>query len=119
VRLLADEGVDRQIVERLRKDGHDVAYVAEMAPGIVDEAVLSQGRNPASVLITADKDFGELVFRRRQATTGVLLVRLLGLTPATKASLVSAVIREHAHELPGAFAVLTPGNIRIRRELFS
>ena len=119
MRFLADEGVDRQIVEHLRQDGHDVAYVAEMSPGIVDEAVLTQSRDTASVLITADKDFGELVFRRRQATTGVLLVRLSGLTPTTKASLVSAVVREHTHELLGAFAVLSPGNIRIRRELFS
>ena len=60
-----------------------------MAPGIVDEVVLTQSRSSASVLITADKDFGELVFRRRQATTGVLLVRLSGLAPATKGCLRS------------------------------
>jgi predicted nuclease of predicted toxin-antitoxin system len=76
--FLADEGVDRQIVERLRLDGHEVSYVyvAEMAPGIMDEVVLSESRNSESVLITADKDFGELVFRQRQALTGVLLIRL-------------------------------------------
>jgi predicted nuclease of predicted toxin-antitoxin system len=94
VTFLADEGVDRQIVERLRLDGHKVSYVAEMAPGIMDEVVLSESRNSESVLITADKDFGELVFRRRQVSTGVLLVRLWGLTPATKASVVSAAIQE-------------------------
>ena len=74
--FLADEGVDRQIVERLRLDGHEVSYVAEMAPGIMDEVVLRESRDSSSVLITADKDFGELVFRQRQASTGVLLVRL-------------------------------------------
>ena len=115
--LLADEGVDRQIVERLRQDGHDVAYVAEMSPGITDELVLTQSRNLASVLITSDKDFGELVFRKRQASTGVLLVRLSGLGPVQKASMVSAVIRDHNGELPGAFSVLSPGNLRIRRAL--
>jgi len=86
-----------------------------MSPGIVDEVVLAESRNSRSVLITADKDFGELVFRRGQASTGVLLIRLLGLRPAMKAAIVSAAIRRHAQELPGAFAVLTPGNIRIRR----
>ena len=46
--FLADECVDRQIVERLRLDGHEVAYVAEMSPGIVDEVVLMQtGRRGA------------------------------------------------------------------------
>ena len=115
--FLADEGVDRQIVERLRLDGHEVSYVAEMAPGIMDEVVLRERRNSASVLITADKDFGELVFRQRQASTGVPLVRLCGLAPATKASVVSPAIQEHGRELPGAFAVLSHGNLRIRRML--
>jgi predicted nuclease of predicted toxin-antitoxin system len=76
VTFLADESVDRQIVERLRLDGYGVVYVAEMSPGVMDEAVLMESRVSASVLITADKDFGELVFRRRQASTGVPLVRL-------------------------------------------
>jgi predicted nuclease of predicted toxin-antitoxin system len=114
--FLADEGVDRQIVERLRLDGHHVAYVAEMSPGITDEVVLMESRISASVLITADKDFGELVFRQRQASTGVLLVRLWGLRPDTKATVVSGAIQEHGQELAGAFAVLSPGSIRIRRE---
>ena len=117
MRFLADEGVDRQIVERLRLDGHQVAYVAEMSPGIMDEVVLMESRISGSVLITADKDFGELVFRRRQASTGVLLIRLWGLTSAMKAAVVSGAIQKHGQELVGAFAVLSPGNIRIRREL--
>ena len=85
--FLADEGVDRQIVERLRLDGHQVAY------------------------------FGELVFLQRHASTGVLLIRLWGLEPAMKAEVVAGAIQEHGQDLPGAFAVLSPGNIRIRREI--
>ena len=115
--FLADEGVDRLIVERLRLDGHQVAYVAEMSPGIMDEAVLMESRISARVLITADKDFGELVFRQRLASAGVLLIRLWGLTSAMKTALVSRAIQEHGQELVGAFAVLSPGNIRIRREV--
>ena len=64
--FLADEGVDCQIVERLRLDGDHVAYLAGMSPGMLDEAVLTQSRISASVLIPADKGFGELVFRQRQ-----------------------------------------------------
>ena len=115
--FLADESVDRQIVERLRLDGHLVAYVAEMSPGIMDDTVLMESRISESVLITADKDFGELVFRQGQASTGVLLIRLWGLGPAIKAAVVSESIQEHGQELAGAFAVLSPGNIRIRREV--
>ena len=117
MKFLADEGVDRQIVERLRVDGHDVAYIAELDPGISDEVILSQSRASGSVLLTADKDFGDLVFRQHHSTPGVLLVRLSGLTAAAKASVVSVAIREHASELSGAFAVLSAGSIRIRHAL--
>jgi predicted nuclease of predicted toxin-antitoxin system len=81
------------------------------------KSFISESRNSQSVLITADKDFGELVFRQRQASTGVLLLRLWGLAPATKASVVSAAIHEHGRELTGAFAVLSHKSIRIRRML--
>jgi predicted nuclease of predicted toxin-antitoxin system len=115
VTLVADEGVDRQIVERLRLDGHFVAYIAEMSPGINDELVLAESATSSSLLITSDKDFGELVFRQRQVSNGVLLIRLWGLTSAMKAEAVSEAIRAHGQRLMGAFAVLTPGTIRIRR----
>ena len=58
--LVADEGVDRPVVERLRQDGHDVVYVAEQSPSTPDEEVLQQANARSAVLVTADKDFGEL-----------------------------------------------------------
>jgi hypothetical protein len=69
------------------------------------------------VLITADTDFGELIFRQRRTSMGVLLIRLWGLGPDTKAAVVSGAVREHGQELVGALLVLSPGNIRIRREI--
>ena len=62
--LFADESVDRPVVERLRQDSHDVAYVAELAPSITDDEVLRNANDRSAVLVTADKDFGELVFRQ-------------------------------------------------------
>ena len=115
MRFLADESVDRQIVDRLRLDGHVVRYVAEMDPGIRDDAVLDLTNEEADVLLTADKDFGELVFRQRQVTSGILLVRLAGLSPVHKAEVIASAINQHGSELPGAFAVLAPAAFRIRR----
>jgi len=66
--LLADEGVDRQIVNRLRREGHDILYIAEMEPGMPDEAVLESANRESRLLLTADKVFGELVFRQRRIT---------------------------------------------------
>jgi len=73
-----------------------------------------QIRNDA-VLLTADKDFGELVFHQRLNNQGFILIRLTGLSPTHKAGIVASAIRNHLSELPQAFGVITPGAIRIRR----
>jgi predicted nuclease of predicted toxin-antitoxin system len=85
---MADENIDRQIVERLRQDGHEVWYVAEMDPGVSDQEVLTFANNEQAVLLTADKDFGELVYRQELVNPGVILLRLAGLSPDVKAELV-------------------------------
>jgi len=115
VNLLADESVDRQIVDRLSQNGHAVRYTAEMEPGISDDIVLDLAHQEADVLLTADKDFGELVFRQGRLTSGILLVRLAGLSPARKAEVVGSAVSQHGAELPGAFAVVAPKSFRIRR----
>jgi predicted nuclease of predicted toxin-antitoxin system len=115
VNLVADEGVDRPVVDRLRQDGHDVVYVAELSPSAADEEVLRQANAQSAVLLTVDKDFGELVFRQGLAHSGVVLVRLAGLANATKAEIVAEVCRTRTAELIGAFSVVLPGQVRIRR----
>ena len=87
-----------------------------MDPGIPDEAVLALAREHQAPLVTADKDFGELVYRRQRVSSGVVLVRLAGLSQVKKAALVSRIITEHAPELPGLFTVVTPGMVRIRHQ---
>jgi predicted nuclease of predicted toxin-antitoxin system len=115
--LLADESVDAQIVERLRADGHDVPYVAEMSPSITDNEVLDRANADESPLVTGDKDFGELVFRLHRATYGVILIRLPGLPSPLKAAIVSDAIRLHRDDMLHAFTVISPGMVRIRRDL--
>jgi predicted nuclease of predicted toxin-antitoxin system len=112
--LLADESVERQVVERLRRDGHEVLYVAEMEPGISDDTVLERANESAALLLTADKDFGELVFGEgRLSSGGVLLIRLSGLSAQMKAQVVSDALTQHASELPNCFAVISPGRVRL------
>ena len=112
--IIADESIDGPIVTQLRQDGHNVEYVAEMAPGISDDAVLEHANHRQAVLMTADKDFGELVFRLQKMSCGVILVRLPGLTPSSKARLVSASLRSYATKMVQAFTVISTGRIRIR-----
>jgi predicted nuclease of predicted toxin-antitoxin system len=114
VKILADEGVDRPTVERLRQSGHQVWYVAEMEPGISDETVLDLANREEAVLLTADKDFGELVSRQGRMTGGIILIRLAGISPARKAEIVASALAAHGGEMAQAFTVITPGAVRIR-----
>jgi len=116
--LLADEGVERQIVERLRQDGHTVLYIAEMEPSTPDELVLERANEITALLVAADKDFGELVFReRRLSSGGVVLLRLAGLSAERKAEMVSEVFAARGSEFTHAFSVISPGKVRIRRQI--
>ncbi len=89
--LMADECVDRQVIARLHKEGHEVLYVAEMDPGISDEAILKRANQNNALLLTTDKDYGELIFRQNRISAGVLLIRLTGLSQIEKARIVHRV----------------------------
>lgn len=113
--LLADESVDRQIVERLRQEGHDVLYIAEVEPSISDNVVFDRANEKLALLVTGDKDFGEIVFRdNRLSSGGVVLLRLAGLSAEKKAEIVSDAFREYEAEFANHFNVVAPGKIRIR-----
>ena len=115
MKILVDEGVDKPIVERLRQDGLQVSYIAETNSGVDDDTVLDLAKENSALLLTADKDFGELVYRLHRVSHGVVLIRLSGLTASMKATITSEAIKEHGEELENAFTVITPDSIRIRR----
>ncbi len=113
--FVADESIDRQIVERLCDEGHSVWYIAEMAPSISDDEVLQLANNGSAPLITSDKDFGELVFRQNLVSYGVILIRLSGLPTESKAKIVADTITNHENNILGNFTVISPSRIRIRK----
>lgn len=76
--FVADEGVDSPIVEQLRQAGHTVLAIAETSPGVNDETVLESAQSQQAILITGDRDFGELAYRLRRVHFGIILVRLGG-----------------------------------------
>ncbi len=103
------------MVQRLRRDGHDVRYVAEMSPGILDEDVLRLAADADTILLTADKDFGELIFRQGYVKQGIVLYRLAGITGDEKERIISQAIAEHGEELLKSFGVITEAAVRIRK----
>jgi predicted nuclease of predicted toxin-antitoxin system len=112
--IVADESVAAAILERLRQDGLTVQAVRDFAPATTDKVILETADKANVLLLTEDKDFGEMVYRQNASHHGVVLIRLAGLSRALRAALVSEAIKLHAAEFLGAFTVVAPGGIRIR-----
>lgn len=77
--ILADENIAQQVVERLRQDGHNVRYTIQ-GQGLADTIVLDTAYREQALILTDDKDFGDLVIQQGLQTVGVVLVRLPGVS---------------------------------------
>lgn len=112
--FVCDEGVDAVIVKGLRAVATQVVWVAEACPGAPDDKVLEAANSLGAVVVTSDKDFGELVYRLGRAHCGVLLLRLHGMAPERKAQVVLAAIDAMGAWPADGFAVLTERRLRLR-----
>ena len=114
MKLLADENVPLGTVVALRHSGEDVLAVAEISPGAVDEDVLQLGRTQGRVIVTFDRDYGELVFRRQLAPpAGVLYLRFV---PDSAEELAAQIMELKASrvQLEGWFTTVSRNGIRQR-----
>ncbi|HZZ42759.1 MAG TPA: DUF5615 family PIN-like protein [Tepidisphaeraceae bacterium] len=114
MKLLADENISRQIVEQLRRLGHQVLWASESAAGADDSDWLETGEREGRLLITDDKDFGELVFRQQLASAGVILLRMHRLSLSQKLSRLESLWPQILSRPPGSFVVVTDHSIRVR-----
>ena len=114
-RFLADENFPGAAVRRLRKAGCDIEWIRTSAPGADDATILATASREKRILLTFDKDFGELAFRDRKITSvkGIVLFRLSMSPPKSAIERVVATITARA-DWSGHFWVIEPGRIRAR-----
>ncbi|MBI2193113.1 MAG: DUF5615 family PIN-like protein [Planctomycetes bacterium] len=114
MRIVADGNVSGSVIRELRRKGHDALSVKEAMRSESDEAVLRRAQSEERVVLTHDKDFGELAFRwGLPATTGVILYRLQGRNPKSVNRRVLEVF-ESRPDWSGCFAVVTEDRVRMR-----
>ena len=114
MRLLANENFPGDAVAALVAAGHEVIWVRKEAPGMKDPEVLAWAMREDRILLTFDKDFGELAWRSGlPATCGIILFRLPMPRPGVVAAALAARLAERA-DWAGNFAVIEPGRVRIR-----
>jgi predicted nuclease of predicted toxin-antitoxin system len=114
MRFLLDENVSRLVAERLRAGGFDVVSISEAKPGAQDSDVIERAEREGRILITEDRDFGELVVRQRLRIQGIILLELDRLTNSAEAELVAETIAVHETKLSGNLVVIEPARVRVR-----
>lgn len=113
MKFLLDVPVGRAVAEWLREQGHDVLEVRTIDPSLSDEAILSHAASQGRIVISLDKDFGELAVRRGAPHCGI--VRLPDVRVAERKALLQALIENHSDALErGAIITLTRSRVRIR-----
>lgn len=115
MRFLANENFPGDAVAKLRDGGHDVAWVRTDAPGASDQEVLARAQRERRILLTFDKDFGELAWRATlPAESGIVLFRIPMPAPMLVGELLARILAIR-QDWEGSFAVVEAGRIRIKR----
>lgn len=116
MRFVADENINPMLIERLRQDGHQVYSIFESARGLTNGAVLELANLLQAILISEDKDLGELVMGLEQPAVGVVLIRLPDnrLSEQEQTERVAQVVTQCEGQLHGALTIIKPEGTRFR-----
>lgn len=112
MRFLVDECTGPKVAAWLIAEGHEVFSVFDQARGLYDDDVLAKAINENWILITNDKDFGELVYRERRDHRGVIFLRLADERATNKIDVLQKLFTAYADQLPEQFVTVTETKVR-------
>ncbi|RJQ21495.1 MAG: hypothetical protein C4560_03760 [Nitrospiraceae bacterium] len=111
-KFIADVNVERPIVDYLTENGYDVKWIPDYDCEILDEDLLRIANKEKRILITNDKDFGELIFLQKKLSTGIILIRIKGQRVKDKLRLLKKLLQHYSKKLVNHFVVITDKKIR-------
>jgi predicted nuclease of predicted toxin-antitoxin system len=114
MKILADENCGLSFRSALANAGHDVRLIRDISPGLDDDAVFALAIEQGCVLLTHDRDFGNISERADARPPAIVLMRLRALNAATRAAMVVRVLAELGENLIGHFVVVEPHQVRSR-----
>ncbi len=113
LRILANENVPGDVVAALRQERHDVLWMRTDAPSSSDHQVLERAQAEKRILVTFDKDFGELAYRfKLPASCGIVLFRIVVSSPTYVVRTVVGALKSRA-DWAGHFSVVEESRIRM------
>src|SRR5689334_22372590 len=115
MRFLVDECAGPKVAEWLRGENHEVFSVFDEARGLDDDTIITKAFDENWILITNDKDFGEMIFRERHSHHGVVFMRLADERAANKIEVLRRLLESYSEKLPEEFVVVTETKVRFAK----
>ena len=113
MRFIVDECTGPGVANWLKNRKHDVVSIYEESPGLEDDRILQKAVMEERIIITNDKDFGEMVFRENKSHCGIILLRLKDDRTSNKIKTLEVIIDKYSDQLLNNFVVISETTIRI------
>ena len=117
MQFLADENIEFPVIRILRSNGIDILAVRDLMKGATDSEILEYASKEKLILITSDKDFGELTFRLKKPNHGIILLREFDASIEEKAEKLNAALKKLDKGDCKKFIVIDKLKIRFRSQL--
>lgn len=113
IKFIADVNIEKVIVDLLLENGYNVKWIPDYDCEIFDADLLDMAITEKRILVTNDKDFGELTFLQKKLSTGIILIRVKGQRPQDKIKVMKKLLKNYSDKLLHHFVVITKKKIRI------
>ncbi|MCA6421589.1 MAG: DUF5615 family PIN-like protein [Flavobacterium sp.] len=113
MRFLVDECTGTSVADWLKSEKHEVFSVFEQWRGVSDDEIIEKCQNEDYILITSDKDFGEMVFRNQKVHNGIILLRCEPNIFKKRIEVLKKLIQNYSNSLQNNFVVVTNDKVRI------
>jgi predicted nuclease of predicted toxin-antitoxin system len=112
MRFIVDECTGTSVAKWLREQGHEVFSVFDDAKGSTDDEILKKAASEGWILVTIDKEFGEMIFRKRQPHHGVIFMRLSDERPVRKIAVLEQLLKNYSDRIEDQFVVVSETKVR-------
>lgn len=114
MKFIVDESTGKRAAVFLDKQGYDTVFVGDEFEGISDTEIMNKARTENRIIVTNDKDFGELAVKEKKSSEGIILLRLKIETPNQKIKVLGKILDNHKQRIQGNLLIAKEEKIKIR-----
>lgn len=117
MKFIIDESVEYSVVLFFKNSGFDTISIAEDFPSLEDASILSIAYREKRILVTNDKDFGELLYRLNLPHRGIIFLRLRKEDGESKIKRLKILLEKYGNKLHDSFVVITQNKVRLKKRI--